>query len=77
MVDPAVKVTNVRNVTGFDPVTLLPSRQVQITYSVGDHGPFTHVTTEEKFTPEYVEQVTGKMVQTLRATGALGLHTGM
>lgn len=76
MVDPAVKVTNVRNVTGFDPVTLLPSRQVQITYTVGDHGPFTHVTTEDKLTSDYIEQVTGKTVQALRTAGALAPHTG-
>lgn len=71
MLDPAVKVTNVKNVVGFDPATLLPSRQVQITYNVGEHGPFTHVTTEDKFTPEYVAEVTGKTAQTLRTTGAL------
>jgi hypothetical protein len=71
MLDPAVKVQNVRNVTGFDPVTLLPSRQVQITYTVGDHGPFVHVTPQENFNEAYLHDVTGKTVTTLRNAGVL------
>jgi len=71
MQDKLVKITNVRSVVGFDPTTLLPSKQVQITYTVGTHGPFTHVTTEDKFTPEYVEKVVNATAATLRAAGAV------
>ncbi len=71
MVDKDVKITNVRSVVGFDPVTLFPSKQVQITYMVGTHGPFTHVTAEKDLTAEYIEQVTGKTAEALRQSGAL------
>lgn len=71
MLDPAVKVTNVRNVTGFDPQTLLPSRQVQITYTVGDHGPFIHTTPADHFDQAYLEAVTQKTADTLRNSGVI------
>jgi len=71
MLDPLVKIINVRSVTGFDPLTLLPSKQVQTTYMVGAHGPFLLVTPEGEYSKEYVEQHVGMMVATLRATGAL------
>lgn len=69
--DPLVKITKVQNVVGFDPTTLLPSRQVQVTYTVGTHGPFTLVTPMHDFTQDYVERETQKVVDVLRATGAL------
>lgn len=71
MLDPLVKVTNVRSVTGFDPTTLLPSRQVQVTYTVGEHGPFVLVTPQDHFNEQYLEQETGKTLAVLRNTGVV------
>lgn len=71
MLDAAVRIDHVQTAVGFDSRTLLPSRQVQVTYSVGTHGPFTLVTPEDKFNQEYLETETGKMAATLRAAGAL------
>lgn len=71
MVDQAVRVTSSRSVTGFDPVTLLPVRVTQWTFTVGTHGPFTRVTPDQDFTAEYIERETQKVVDTLRATGAI------
>lgn len=71
MLDKAVKIVNVKTAVGFDPSTLLPSRNVQVTYTVGAHGPFTLVTPESHFNEQYVETETGKMAATLRATGAI------
>lgn len=69
--DPLVKITNVRDVTGFDAVTLLPTRSKQVTYMVGTHGPFQLVTPVEHFSQAYIEQETQKVVDVLRGTGAL------
>ena len=69
--DALVKITESRSVTGFDPKTLLPSKHIQTTFTVGDHGPFVITTPPDHFTPEYVDQVTGKTADTLRASGAL------
>lgn len=69
--DPLVKITNVRDVTGFNPVTFLPTRQKQVTFTVGQHGPFNLVTPEAAFTAEYVEVETQKVVDVLRKTGAI------
>lgn len=73
--DPSVKVVNVKHVVGFDPTTLLPSRQVAVTYTVGQHGPFSLLTPDEKFTDSYVEQETQKKVNTLRSFGPLNTST--
>jgi hypothetical protein len=67
--DKAVKIIKVSGVFGFDPLTTLPSRNVQVTYTVGDHGPFTLVTPEKEFTPEYVDAETTKKANQLRALG--------
>lgn len=73
--DASVKITSTKTVTGFDPVTLLPSRQVQVTFTVGEHGPFVIVTPADHFTTEYLDRETQKYVDTLRSAGALGsLH---
>lgn len=71
MLDPLVKVTGSQTVVGFDPKTLLPQRVIQWTFMVGTHGPFTETTPADNFTEQYIEQVTGRIVQTLRAAGAL------
>lgn len=71
MLDKDVKIQNVRNLTGFDPNTLLPTRQVQVTYMVGTHGPFILITPADHFTEAYLEVETGKIVTTLRNSGAL------
>ena len=71
MLDPLVKIDHVQNITGFDPQTLLPTRQVQVTYHIGTHGPFLLVTPQASFGEEYLEKETGKVVATLRAAGAL------
>jgi hypothetical protein len=69
--DPAVKITRVASVVGFDPLTTLPSKNVQVTYMIGDHGPFVLITPEKEFTQEYVDAETTKRANTLRALGAL------
>lgn len=71
MLDPLVKVTDSKTVVGFDPKSLLPVRVVQWSFTVGSHGPFTETTPTDQFTEQYIEQVTGRIVQTLRATGAV------
>lgn len=71
MLDPSVKIINTKTIVGFDPKTTLPSRVVQVDFNVGNHGPFTITTPMEHFTPEYLEAETGKVVNTLRAAGAL------
>lgn len=71
MLDPAVKITRTSGATGFDPVTLLPTKNVVVTYMVGDHGPFTLTTPANDFTAEYVERETSKQAATLRALGAI------
>lgn len=71
MLDPLVKVTDSRTVTGFDSRTLLPKQVTQWTFTIGEHGPFIRTTPDADFTPEYVEAETQKVVNTLRATGAI------
>lgn len=71
MLDPLVKVTSSRTVTGFNPTTLLPQRVTQWEFMVGTHGPFVRTTPDDHFTPEYIEQETEKVVKTLRASGAI------
>lgn len=67
--DPAVRIQRVNSVTGFDPVTTLPSKNIQVTYTVGDHGPFVLVTPEKEFSDTYVEAETTKRANQLRALG--------
>lgn len=67
--DPAVKIQRVNSVVGFDPVTILPSRNIQVTYTIGDHGPFVLVTPEKEFSNEYVDAETTKRANQLRALG--------
>jgi len=69
--DPAVKIMRVSGVTGFDPITFLPSQNIQVTYMVGDHGPFTLVTPKAEFTDAYVDAETTKQANTLRALGVI------
>jgi len=71
MLDPAVKITDVHTVVGFDPKTTLPTRNVQVTYTVGIHGPFLLVTPETFFSQDYIEKETKKTADTLRAVGAV------
>ena len=71
MLDSSVKITNTKSVVGFDPQTSLPSKKLQIDFMVGTHGPFTITTTQDQFTPEYLETETGKVVSTLRSVGAI------
>ena len=72
MIDPLVKITDTRSVTGLDPRTLFPVKAKQITYTVGpNHGPYTLVTPDEQFTAQYIEDETNKVVKTLRDVGAI------
>lgn len=71
MLDPSVKIVNSKTVVGFDPKTALPLRVIQVDFTVGTHGPFTITTPSDQFTPEYLEQETGKVVSTLRTAGAI------
>lgn len=67
--DKAVRIENVGSALGFDPRTTLPSRNIVVTYFVGDHGPFTLVTPEKEFTDAYVDAETTKRANQLRALG--------
>ncbi len=71
MVDPLVKITNVKDAVGLDPTTLLPTRTKVVTYMVGTQGPFTLTTPAHDFTADYVQRETQREVDTLRAIGAL------
>jgi hypothetical protein len=69
--DPAVKIIKVEDVGGIDPKTLAPNPHTQVTYTVGEHGPFTLITPSKDFTPEYVDAETTKRAAALRAIGAI------
>lgn len=69
--DPAVKIENISSVLGFDPKTTLPSRNIQVTYTIGDQGPFTLVTPEKEFSDTYVDAETTKRANQLRALGLI------
>lgn len=69
--DAAVKIIKVADVGGINPATLAPDPHTQVTFMVGEHGPFTLVTPSKNFTPEYVNAETQKRVDTLRALGAI------
>ena len=69
--DAAIRIIKVQDVAGIDPTTLAPNPHTQVTYMVGDHGPFTLVTPSKQFTPEYVNTETQKRVDALRAIGAI------
>jgi hypothetical protein len=69
--DASVKILRVASVVGFDPLTTLPSKNIQVTYTIGDHGPFNLVTPEKEFTPEYVDAETAKRANQLRAIGVI------
>lgn len=69
--DSAVKILRVSGATAFDPVTLLPSKSIIVTYTVGDHGPFTLTTPQAEFSPEYVDAETTKQANILRALGVV------
>lgn len=69
MLDPAVKIIRIAGAVGFDPVTLLPSKNEVVTYMVGEHGPFTLTTTAAEFSPQYVEDNTRKKAEQLRTLG--------
>lgn len=71
MLDANVKIQRVNSVVGFDPVTTLPSKNIQVTYMIGDHGPFVLITPEKEFSDAYVEAETTKRANQLRALGAL------
>jgi hypothetical protein len=69
--DAAVKIIKVQDVGGINPNTLAPDPHTQVTYMVGEHGPFTLVTPSKHFTEDYVSTETQKRVDALRAIGAI------
>jgi hypothetical protein len=71
MLDPLVKITNVKDAVGLDPTTLLPTRNKVVTFTVGTHGPFILTTPASDYSQEYVHRETQREVDTLRALGAL------
>lgn len=71
MLDQNVKIVNTKSLVGFDSRTALPLRVIQVDFTVGTHGPFTITTPTDNFNEAYLEQETGKIVQTLRAAGAI------
>ncbi len=70
--DASVKIIKVQDVGGVNPATLAPDPHTQVTYMVGDHGPFTLVTPSKNFNAEYVQTETQKRVDALRSIGAIG-----
>ena len=69
--DQSVRITKVQDVAGINPATLAPDPQTQVTYFVGEHGPFTLVTPSKSFNDQYVNTETQKRVDALRAIGAI------
>lgn len=69
--DAMVRITKVQDVAGINPATLAPDPHTQVTYFVGEHGPFTLVTPSKNFSQEYVHTETQKRVDALRAIGAI------
>lgn len=69
--DPLVKITKVQDVAGINPSTLAPNPHTQVTYTVGEHGPFTLITPRDKFSADYVNTETQKTVDHLRNINAL------
>lgn len=69
--DPAVRIDHIASVIGFDPRTTLPSNNIQVTYFIGDHGPFVLVTPEKEFSDAYVDAETTKRANQLRALGVV------
>ncbi len=69
--DATVRIIKVQDVAGLDPATLAPNPHTQVTYMVGEHGPFTLVTPSKQFTADYVNTETAKRVEALRAIGAV------
>lgn len=69
--DSTVKIIKIQDVGGVNPATLAPDPHTQVTYTVGEHGPFTLVTPTKNFNSDYVLQETQKRVDTLRAIGAI------
>lgn len=69
--DPLVRITKVSDVQALDPATLAPNPQRQITFMVGDHGPFQIITPAKQWTQEYVNTEVQKVVDNLRAIGAI------
>lgn len=69
--DPLVKITRVQDISALNPATLAPDPQTQVTYTIGDHGPFTLVTPSKNFNQDYVNTETQKKVDALRAIGAI------
>lgn len=69
--DPAVHILRIHGVVGFDSLTTLPSKNIQVDYTIGDHGPFVLITPEKEFSEAYVDAETTKRANQLRALGAL------
>ncbi len=71
MLDTLIKIDNVESATGFDPVTLLATRNKVITYHIGHYGPFRAAIKESEFTPEQIEAKLNRELATLRAIGTI------
>lgn len=69
--DSLVKITSVKDSPGFDISTLTPHNNKVVTYTVGNHGPFTLTYRAGDYNQERVEQDMQREVDTLRAIGAI------
>lgn len=69
--DPLVTITSVKDVSGVHPQTLAPDPQRVVEFTVGQHGPFQLVTPARSFTSDYVDVETQKVVDHLKAIGAI------
>lgn len=65
------RITNVRDQTGFDPQTTLPTRNKVVTFMVGHHGPFTLIYAHDKYNADQVNADVATQVQTLKQIGAI------
>jgi hypothetical protein len=69
--DSLVKIVSVKDSPGFDISTLTPHNNKVVTYTVGNHGPFTLTYRAGDYTQERVETDIQREVDTLRAIGAI------
>lgn len=69
--DALVKIISVKDSPGFDISTLTPHNNKVVTYTVGNHGPFTLTYRAGDYTQERVETDIQREVDTLRGIGAI------
>jgi hypothetical protein len=74
--DPLVNILSVKDSPGFDLATLTPRNNKVVTFTVGDHGPFTLTYKAGEYTQDRVQQDIQQEVDTLRGIGAIKTAAG-